>query len=141
MKLLIVTALPVMFVLTGCLPMGDCTHNFIYEGAIVTNDTLHKDSLAIRFDNLGDIIFRMDDKRRTDKSFADRNGKYKVSGHFFAACGSDKDAFSDKDSLSYEIFYRRQLIKNGKFCINKLIRQYSDSAHLTIINIPLIKTE
>lgn len=127
--------------LTGCPFPGDCMHNFLYQGTINANETLLKDSLVIRFDNLGDIIFNIQTRRLSDTALVDSTGSFKVAGEFFTACGSDKNIFNEKDSLSFELVNKGQIIKTGKFCIKKIDRQYTDSAYFTTINLPVIRTE
>lgn len=127
--------------LTGCPPMGDCTHNFEYNGTINASDSLLNDSLVIRFDNLGDIIFNISNRRLADTCIVDKKGDYKIKGDFFTACGSDKNIFNDKDSLTFELLKKGQVIKTGKFCIKKLNRQYTDSAYFTIITLPTIQAK
>lgn len=121
--------------------MGDCTHNFVYSGTINASDSLLNDSLVIRFDNLGDIIFNISGRRLADTSLVDKKGNYKIKGDFFTACGSDKNIFDDKDSLTFELVQKGQVIKTGKFCIKQLSRQYADSAYFTTITLPTIQTE
>lgn len=130
---------PLIFVLAGCPIFGDSDHNFVYKGTISANDTLLKDSILIRFENLGNIIFRNRNKVFSEKSAIDSNGNYAVSGHFFAAGGSDENIFDDSDSLSFEVIRNGRVIKTGVFCINNLNRRYTDSARFTTITLPAIQ--
>jgi hypothetical protein len=137
----IILTLPLMLILTGCLPIGDCTHNFVYNGTINASDSLLNDSLVIRFDNLGDIIFNIYDRPLADTAVVNKKGNYKIKGDFFTACGSDKNIFEDKDSLTFELVKKGQVIRTGKFCIKELNRQYTDNAYFTTITLPAIQTE
>jgi len=79
--------------LTGCppIPWADCFHNFIYQGTVKINDSISKENLVIRFDNLGDIIFNIQNRRLVDTSVISDNGSFKVEGDFFTTCASDKN--------------------------------------------------
>lgn len=85
-KIRIILTLPLLYILTGCLYKGDCTHNFEYHGKIKASNNTLKDSLIIRFDNLGDIIFKTPNKENRERSTIDNKGHYKVKGDFFTAC-------------------------------------------------------
>ena len=140
-KIIIIVTLPFIYMLTGCIPMGDCSHHFIYQGTIKASDSLFKDSLKIRFDNLGDIIFNLDKRRLANMSIIDMKGAYKVTGHFLTTCTSDKYIFKEKDSLSFEVLHSTHIIKTGKFCLGKLDKQYAEDGYMTIINLPVIQIE
>ena len=131
----------ILLVIFSCVPFGDCTHHFIYQGKIVVSDSLFKDNLVIRFENLGNIIFKLENRYRDDTSIVDNNGEYKVYGTFFTTCASDKKAFDDSDSIGFEILHKGQLIKTGKFKILQLDRYYTDSAYQTTLKLPTIKLE
>lgn len=137
----VILTLPLILMLLGCPPMGDCMHNFVYQGRISASDSLLNDSLIIRFDNMGDIIFNIQNRRFSETSIIDNKGHYKVNGDFFTACGSDENIFDEKDSLSYEIIRNGHVTSTGKFCIQKLDRQYNDNEYFTTITLPAIQTE
>jgi len=125
----------------SCVPFGECTHHFIFQGKIDVNDSLLKDNLVIKYENLGNIIFKLDNKYRDDTSIVNKNGYYKIYGDFFTTCASDKKAFDDSDSIGFEILHKGQLIKTGKFKILQLDRYYTDSAYQTTLKLPTIKLE
>ena len=131
----------IIVILIGCHPKKDCTHYFLYQGVIKSDNILLKDSLVIRFDNLGDIIFNIQKRRLLETSLVDSLGNYKVYGNFYTVCQSDNNIFNENDSLSFEIVRKGQIIKTGKFCIKKLNRKYTDSNYFTTINLPVIITE
>jgi hypothetical protein len=135
----IVLILPLILMLAGCTTKSDCTHSFEYNGTIISSDSLLKDNLVIRFDNLGDIIFNISNRRLSDTSIVDRNGHYKIIGDFFTACDSDKNIFTDIDSLKFELVKKGKVIKTGKFCIKKLNKQYIDKSYFTTITLTTIK--
>ena len=128
-------------ILTGCLYKGDCTHKFEYHGKIKASNNTLKDSLIIRFNNLGDIIFKTPKKENRERSTIDNKGQYKVKGDFFTACASDENIFNEIDSLSFEIIIDGQISKTGTFSLKDLNKKYTDSIYLTTIILPEIQIE
>jgi hypothetical protein len=134
--ILTLAAIPFICLMAGCPFLGDCKHDFVYDGEIIADKDLLKDSLLIRFDNLGAIIFDMKTRQLSDTAYVDSNGLYTVKGDFFSACASDEDIFGKKDSLSFELAKGSQVITRGKFGILSLYRKFRRKDYRTTFNVP-----
>ena len=140
-KIVFITAVVFTLLFTACGTHCGCLHNFTYQGKISGCNPLVKDTLLIRFDNLGSVIFNTQNKDLMHSAMVDTNGYYKVEGNFFADCSSDKNIFEKNDSLAFQLISKGHIIKAGKFCLLKTQHQYTDTAYRTTITLPQLKIE